>query len=96
MSFTLDLVINPIVLALTGIIGILIGYLVIRIRLAKAQSKIQKLEMDLLSANRETLEAQQAFVALESQMQQDNQDIPVIPMKITGPTKESTKEKASK
>jgi len=95
MSFTLDLVINPIVLALTGIIGILIGYLTIRIRLIKAQSKIQKLEMDLLSANRETLEAQQAFVALESQVQ-DVQDIPVIPMKISGPTKESSKEKASK
>jgi len=95
MSFTLDLVINPIVLALTGITGILIGYLTIRIRLVKAQSKIQKLESDLLNANRETLEAQQAFVALESQMQ-DNQDIPVIPMKISGPTKESSKEKASK
>ena len=95
MSFTLDLVINPIVLALTGINGILIGYLTIRIRLVKAQSKIQKLESDLLNANRETLEAQQAFVALESQMQ-DNQDIPVIPMKISGPTKESSKEKASK
>lgn len=95
MSFTLDLVINPIVLALTGIIGILIGYLVIKIRLAKAQSKIQKLEMDLLNANQETLEAQQAFVALESQMQ-DVQNIPVIPMKISGNSKESTKEKASK
>lgn len=95
MSFTLDLVINPIVLALTGITGILIGYLTIRIRLVKAQSKIQRLESDLLSANQETLEAQQAFVALESQVQ-DNQNIPVIPMKISGPAKESSKEKASK
>jgi hypothetical protein len=93
MSFTLDLVINPIVLALAGIIGILIGYLFAKARIAKAQSKIHGLEMDLLSANQETLEAQKAFVALESQIQ-DPQDIPVIPMKING--KDSTKEKASK
>lgn len=95
MSFTLDLVINPIVLAIAGIVGILIGYLFSRVKLARAQSKLHGLEMDLLSANQETLEAQRAFVALESQMQ-ENQDIPVIPMKISGSTKESTKEKASK
>ena len=95
MSFTLDLIINPIVLALAGIIGIVIGYLIARARLAKAQSKIQNLEMDLLSANQETLEAQRAYVALESQMQQ-GQAIPVIPMKISGNSKESAKEKATK
>lgn len=95
MSFTLDLVINPIVLALTGIVGILLGYLLTRVALAKVHSKMKKLEMDLLNANQETLEAQQALVALESQMQ-DSQDIPVIPMKISGNSKESTKEKASK
>lgn len=95
MSFTLDLVINPIVLALAGIIGILMGYLFSRVRLARAQSKIHGLEIDLLNANQETLEAQKAFVILESQMQ-ESQDIPVIPMKISGGSKESTKEKASK
>ncbi|HEV2480956.1 MAG TPA: hypothetical protein VGS79_14870 [Puia sp.] len=95
MSFTLDLVINPIVLALAGIIGIIIGYLFLRVRLARIQSKMQKLEMDLLSANQETLEAQRAFVALESQVH-EGQDIPVIPMKMSGNSKESTKEKASK
>ncbi len=95
MSFTLDLIINPIVLALAGIIGIIIGYLFAKGRLAKAQSKIQNLEMDLLSANQETLEAQRAYVALESQLQQ-GQAIPVIPMKINGNSKKSSKEKATK
>lgn len=95
MSFTLELIINPIVLALAGIVGIVIGYLIAKGRLAKAQSKIQNLEMDLLSANQETLEAQRAYVALESQFQ-EGQAIPVIPMKISGNSKETSKEKARK
>jgi hypothetical protein len=94
MSFTLDLIINPIVLALAGIIGILIGYLFAQGKIAKAQSKVQNLEMDLLSANQETLEAQRAYVALETQLQQ-GQGIPVIPMKING-SKDNSKEKATK
>ena len=94
MSFTLDLIINPIVLALAGIIGIVIGYLIAKARVAKAQSKIKSLEMDLLSAHQEILEAQKAQVALESQMQQ-GEAIPVIPMKIGGKDNNS-KEKASK
>jgi hypothetical protein len=95
LSFTLDLIINPIVLALAGVVGIVIGYLIAKGRLAKAQTKIQKLEMDLLSANQETLEAQSAYVALESQFQ-EGQAIPVIPMKINGNSKETSKEKATK
>ena len=95
MSFTLDLIINPIVLALAGIIGIIIGYLFAQGKLAKSQSKIQNLEMDLLSANQETLEAQRAYVAMEAQLQQ-GQGIPVISMKINGAAKESSKEKATK
>ena len=95
MSFTFDLIINPIVLALAGIIGIIFGYLIAKGRLAKAQSKIHNLEVDLLSANQETLEAQRAYVALESQFQ-EGQAIPVIPMKISGNSKETSKEKATK
>ena len=95
MSFTLELIINPIVLALAGIVGIVIGYLIAKGRLAKAQSKIHNLEVDLLSANQETLEAQRAYVALESQFQ-EGQAIPVIPMKISGNSKETSKEKATK
>ena len=44
MSFTFDLIINPIVLALAGIVGIVIGYIIAKGRLAKAQSKIKNLE----------------------------------------------------
>ena len=94
-SFTLDLVINPIVLAVAGIIGIVIGYLLTKAQVAKVQRKIKDLESDLLNANQETLEAQRAYVSLESQMQQGDA-IPVIPMKINGTTKESPKEKATK
>jgi hypothetical protein len=95
MSFTFDLIINPIVLALAGIFGIIVGYLIAKGKLAKAQYKIQSLEQDLLSSNQETLEAQRAYVVLESQLQQ-GQGIPVIPMKINGNSKESSKEKATK
>lgn len=94
MSFTFDLIINPIVLVIAGVVGILIGYLAGRGRLVKAQNKLQKLEVDLLSANQETLEAQRAYVALEAQLQ--GQASPVIPMKISGNSKESSKEKATK
>jgi uncharacterized membrane-anchored protein YhcB (DUF1043 family) len=92
MQFTLDLIINPIVLLVAGVTGIIIGYLTARGLLAKAQSKIQKMESDLLSSNEETLEAQRAYVDLEARLQ--DQSSPVIPMKING--KESSKEKATK
>ena len=92
MSFTFDLIINPLVLFVTGIFGIALGYIVGRMKLAKAQSKIERLETDLLSSNRETLEAQKAFVELEARLK--DQAIPVISMKING--KESPKEKATK
>lgn len=86
------MIINPIVLLIAGVIGIIIGYAVSRIRLAKAQSKIERLESDLLNSNRETLEAQKAYVILEERLK--DQAIPVIPMKING--KDSSKEKATK
>ncbi|HWB90538.1 MAG TPA: hypothetical protein VG605_01745 [Puia sp.] len=95
MSLTSDLIINPIVLAVAGVFGIFIGYLIGRRRLAKAHSKIQRLEADILSSNQETLEAQKAFVELEAKLKQ-GQPIPVIPMKINGNGKESPKEKATK
>jgi hypothetical protein len=80
MSLTFDWTINPILLLLAAIGGGIIGFVVRRVRLAKAKSKIQKLESDLLVSNQETLEAQQAYVALEAQLK--DQTIPVIPMKI--------------
>jgi uncharacterized membrane-anchored protein YhcB (DUF1043 family) len=89
--FTLDLIINPIVLIVAGVIGIIIGYLVARGMLAKAKSTISRLESDLLASNAETLEAQRAYIELEAHLQ--DQVIPVIPMKING--KETSKEKAT-
>lgn len=92
MSITFDWIINPIVLALAGCCGIIMGLVVGRVKLAKAHAKIRMLEADLFSSNQETLEAQKAFVELESRLK--DQVIPVIPMKITG--KENSKEKATK
>jgi uncharacterized membrane-anchored protein YhcB (DUF1043 family) len=89
--FTLDLIINPIVLIVAGVIGIIIGYLVAKGMLAKAKSTISRLESDLLASNAETLEAQRAYIELEAHLQ--DQVIPVIPMKING--KETSKEKAT-
>jgi hypothetical protein len=80
MSLTFDLTINPILLAVAALAGGIIGFVAGRVLLAKAKSKIQKLESDLLVSNQETLEAQQAYVALEAQLK--DQTIPVIPMKI--------------
>jgi hypothetical protein len=77
---------------LAGSCGIMVGFVFGRMKLAKARAKITKLETDLLNSNRETLEAQRAFVELESRLK--DQVIPVIPMKITG--KENSKEKATK
>ena len=92
MSITFDLIINPIILVLAGALGIIIGFGVAKGKLAKAHSKINQLEDDLLSSNQETLEAQRAFVVLEAKLQDESS--PVIPMKIA--SKESSKEKATK
>jgi hypothetical protein len=92
MSITLDWIINPIVLMLAGIFGVILGLFFARVQLLKARAKIRNLEIDLLNSNRETLEAQRAYVELESRLQ--DPAIPVIPMKITG--KENSKEKATK
>jgi uncharacterized membrane-anchored protein YhcB (DUF1043 family) len=90
--FTLELIINPIVLIVAGVFGIIIGYVIAKGKLAKAESTITRLESDVLACNAETLEAQKAYVELEAHFQ--DQVIPVIPMKING--KDASKEKASK
>jgi hypothetical protein len=90
--FTLDLIINPIVLIVAGVFGIIIGYVIAKGQLAKAKSAISRLESDVLACNAETLEAQKAYVELEAHIQ--DQAIPVIPMKING--KDASKEKATK
>jgi hypothetical protein len=90
--FTLDLIINPFVLIVAGVFGIIIGYCVAMGKIAKAKSTISRLEAEMLASNAETLEAQRAYVELEAHLQE--QFIPVIPMKING--KETAKDKLSK
>ncbi|HXB91776.1 MAG TPA: hypothetical protein VNU72_05785 [Puia sp.] len=93
MSFTFDVIVNPIILLAGVIVGAIIGFVVGKAKLAKAKSRISKLETELLNSHTETLEAQQAYVALE---RHQDQSIPVISMKINGNGKETAKEKLSK
>jgi RNase P/RNase MRP subunit POP5 len=90
---TFDLIINPIVVGAAVIVGLIMGFVLGRVQLAKSRSRIQQLEIELMHCNEETLDAQRAYVMLESRLR--DQSIPVIPMKITG-SKENSKEKASK
>ena len=95
MSFTFDLIINPIVIVLAIIGGALVGFVLGKGKLAKAHSSIRRLESDVMLSNEETLEAQKALVALEARFQ-EQQAIPVIPMKIPGNKENGSKEKATK
>jgi len=92
MSVTFDLVINPVILFAALIGGVLVGFVLGRGKLAKSKYRIQQLESEILSCHQETLEAQRAYVMLQSNLK--DQSIPVIPMKING-SKENTKEKAT-
>jgi hypothetical protein len=93
MSVTFDVVINPVILLAAVIAGGVFGYIVFKARLNKSKARIHQLEKELMTCNEETLEAQRAYVLLESKFK-DQETIPVIPMKING--KETSKEKASK
>jgi hypothetical protein len=93
MSFTFDVIINPIILLVGVIAGAIVGLEIGRTKLARSRSKIMQLESELMSSNAETLEAQRAYVALERGLK--DQSIPVISMK-TNAGKENPKEKASK
>lgn len=90
MSLTFDLVINPIILLLSVVTGAILGFVLGRVKLARSESKLRKLEIELLSSHKETLESQRAFAELESRL--NDQAIPVIPMKINS-NKENSKEK---
>jgi len=96
MSFiTFDLIINPIVVSVAVIGGALAGFVLGKGKLAKAHSTIRRLESDIVASNQETLEAQKVYVALEARFQ-EQEAIPVIPMKISGSKDSSSKEKATK
>ena len=91
MQFTLDVVINPVILFGAAAVGGIFGFVVFKAKLNRGRAKIQQLEKELMHCNEETLEAQRAYVLLESKLK-DQQTSPVIPMKI----KDNSKEKASK
>ena len=92
MSFTFDLIINPIILLVSVIAGAIIGFGVGKAKLARSESRLMKMESELLNSHAETLEAQRAYVALERGL--IDESIPVISMKING-GKENPKEKTS-
>ena len=92
MSITFDVIINPVILFAALIGGVVIGFIFGRAKLARNKSRIEELESEILSCHQETLEAQRAYVMLQSKLK--DQSIPVIPMKING-SKENTKEKAT-
>jgi uncharacterized protein HemX len=94
MSITFDVVINPVILFAAVIAGGVFGYFIFKIRLNRSKARIQQLEKELMTCNEETLEAQRAYVLLESRLKDQQETIPVIPLKING--KESSKEKFSK
>ena len=91
VTLTFDYVINPIILFVAGVTGVAIGFGIGRGKLARSESKLRKLEEELLHSHHETLESQHAFAELESHLK--NQAIPVIPMKINSNNKEAPKEK---
>jgi len=90
--FTLDLIINPVILLAAMIGGGLVGLLAGRARLAKSRSRIQELEKEMMSSHAEILEIQKAYVQLENKLEEHS--IPVISMKLNG--KDNPKEKATK
>jgi hypothetical protein len=92
MSITFDVIINPVILIAALIGGVFIGLVFSWGKLSRSNSRIQQLESEVLSCHQETLEAQRAYVLLQSKLK--DQSIPVIPMKING-NKENSKEKAT-
>jgi hypothetical protein len=90
VTLTFDYVINPFILFFAIVVGAVLGLGIGRGKLAKSQSKLRKLEEELMHSHHETLESQHAFAELESHLK--DQAIPVIPMKING-NKETSKEK---
>lgn len=92
MFLTFDPIINPIIVLVSLIAGVFIGYLMGRGKSSKAKRKIDELETEMMTSHAEILEIQKAYVQLEQRMKEHS--IPVIPMKLNG--KESAKEKASK
>ncbi len=90
--FTLDLIINPLVVLAALIGGAILGFSLGKGKLARKQSRIVELETEMMSSHAEVLEMQKAYVQLERKL--GDQSSPVISMKIK--EKDSPKEKFSK
>lgn len=82
MFFTLDFIVNPVILFVAAISGGLIGFVIGKIKLANSRAKVEELEREMMSSHAEILELQKSYIQLENQLQQ--QSIPVIPMKLGG------------
>jgi hypothetical protein len=80
--FTLEFIINPIVVAAALFGGILVGYLFRKRKLAKLHAKLLKLEDEMMESHAEILELQKEYVRLENNA--TDESIPVIPMKHGG------------
>jgi hypothetical protein len=90
--FTLEFIINPIIVAATLIGGIGTGYAFRKRKLIKLQSKILQLEEEMMDSHAEILNLQKEYVRLEAN--RTDQSIPVISMKHGN--KDNPKGKASK
>jgi hypothetical protein len=93
MSFTLELIVNPVILFIAAISGGLIGFVVGKLKLARSRAKVEELEREMMNSHAEILELQKSYIQLESTLQQ--QPIPVISMKL-GSKDSSSKENVRK
>jgi len=83
MSFTLELIVNPVILFVAAISGGLIGFVIGKLKLARSHAKVEELEREMMNSHAEILELQKSYVQLENKLQQE-QSIPVISMKLNG------------
>jgi hypothetical protein len=83
MLFTLELVVNPVILFVAAVSGGLIGFVVGKVKLARSRAKVEELEREMMNSHAEILELQKSYVQLENKLQQQ-QSIPVIAMKLNG------------
>jgi len=92
--FTLDFIVNPIVLFASVIGGMVIGFIIGRGQFAKSQRKIVELEQEMMNNHAEILEIQKAYVQLENKLEEHS--IPVISMMKVNGKDTNPKEKATK
>jgi len=94
MSFTLEPILNPVILFITAIVGGLIGFVIGKVKLSRSRARVEELEREMMNSHAEILELQKSYVQLENQLQQ--QSIPVISMKLSGKDNNNSKENVRK